>query len=227
MLDQPQVDASIMYSIVSRMNGFMYRCCNDKSYTMLFMEGDVEKLTGHAARCFTGPERRSYSALTHPADLDTVYVAVDGALATRTNWDVHYRIVRPDRTDIWVHEIGGGVWQGNELQYLEGVIVDADKARRSEMQTQTLLDSISKTSRNLVSHTVPISEVLHIMRILALNARLEAGRAGTHGAAFGFVAQELSSLADESASLASAITSVTTELESLLQTGSDLRLGAL
>ena len=219
MLDQSDVDASIMYSIVNRMNGFMYRCCNDKSYTMLFMEGDVDKLTGYGARAFTGPEKRSYSALTHPDDLDSVYAAVDGALGSRTNWDVHYRIVRPDQTELWVHEIGGGVWNGNELQYLEGVIVDADKTRRAELLTKSLLDSITRTSRNLVSHTVPISEVLHIMRILALNARLEAGRAGAHGAAFGFVAQELSALADESASRAQAITAVTAELEMLLRTG--------
>lgn len=221
MLDQSENDASILFSILNRMDGFMYRCRNDKSYSMMFMQGDVQKLTGYAPEAFTGREQRSYTSLTHPDDLDSVYAAVDGALAKRTNWHVHYRIVRPDRTDIWVHEIGGGVWDGNQLQYLEGVIVDADRTRRAELQTKKLLDSISASSRNLVSNTEPITAVLQAMRILALNARLEAGRAGTHGAAFGFVAQEMSVLANESTALASAIADVTVELEALLQSGLD------
>lgn len=221
MLDHTPNDAAILFSILNRMDGFMYRCRNDKSYTMMFMHGDVEKLTGYPTEAFTGREQRSYSALTHPEDLETVYAAVDEALANRTNWHVDYRIVRPNRTEVWVHEIGGGVWEGNELQYLEGVIVDADRTRRAELHTKALLDSLSASSRNLVANTEPITAVLRAMRILALNARLEAGRAGTHGAAFGFVAQEMSILADKSTSLASAIAGVTAELETLLQAGHD------
>ncbi len=217
MLDQTLDDASILFSILNRMNGFMYRCRNDKSYTMLFMHGDVRKLTGYEVDAFTGQEQRSYSGLTHPDDLETVYAAVDEALAKRTNWHVSYRLVRPDKSDLWVHEIGGGVWQGDTLLYLEGVIVDADRTRRAELQGRQLLENLSKSSRALVAHTEPITKVLQAMRILALNARLEAGRAGVHGAAFGFVAQEMSVLANESSELARAISDVTAELETLLR----------
>lgn len=39
---------AIMDSIVSRMNGFLYRCRNDADFTMLFMEGAVESVTGYS-----------------------------------------------------------------------------------------------------------------------------------------------------------------------------------
>jgi len=217
MSDHAVDDAAILFSILNRMDGFMYRCCNDASYTMLFMQGDVEKLTGHPGQMFTGPEQQSYSAMTHPDDLAAVYAGVDAALAERRNWHLDYRLLRPDGSDLWVHEIGGGVWLGQDLQYLEGVVVDADRGRRVELQGATLLQNLTRTSRDLVGHAGPITKVLQAMRILALNARLEAGRAGAHGAAFGFVAQEMSVLANESSALAQAIAEVTAELEGLLQ----------
>lgn len=222
MLDQTADRAAVeeaMHSIIGRMDGFLYRCRNDRAYTMIFMAGDVAKLTGHPAQAFTGPEHRSYSAQTHPDDLDAVYAAVDAALEARENWNVDYRIVRPDGSDVWVREIGGGVFQGDDLLYLEGVVVDSDLNRRAELRNVEMLDAISEKSRLLLKSTVPIVNVLRTLRILAINARLEAGRAGPMGASFGFVANEVSRLAEETATLAEAIATITGQLNKLVEAG--------
>ena len=222
MLDQTADRAAVeeaMHSIIGRMDGFLYRCRNDRAYTMIFMAGDVAKLTGHSAQAFTGPEHRSYSGQTHPDDLDAVYAAVDVALAARANWNVDYRIVRPDGSDVWVREIGGGVFQGDELLYLEGVVVDSDVNRRAELRNVEMLEAISEKSRLLLKSTVPIVNVLRTLRILAINARLEAGRAGPMGASFGFVANEVSRLAEETATLAEAIATITGQLNKLVEAG--------
>ena len=175
MLDNQDSETAIIFSIINRMDGFLYRCRNDKAYSMMFMAGDVKLLTGHDATAFTGPESRSYAGMTHPADLETVYAAVDAALAARANWAVDYRVVRQDGSDRWVHEIGGGVYQGDELLYLEGVVLDSDRARRDELHNIDMLKAISEKARLLLGNTVPIVEVLRTLRILAINARLEAG----------------------------------------------------
>ena len=131
MLDDHNKDTSIIFSIINRMNGFLYRCRNDKAYSMMFMAGDVRLLTGFETIAFTGPECRSYAGMTHADDLERVYAAVDAALAARANWSVDYRVCRLDGSDIWVHEIGGGVFDGAELLYLEGVVIDSDRTRRA------------------------------------------------------------------------------------------------
>jgi hypothetical protein len=41
---------------------------------------------------------------------------------------------RPDGSTVWVQEIGGGVFAGAELLYLEGVVIDADRSRLAELQ---------------------------------------------------------------------------------------------
>lgn len=219
MLDEDNSETAIIFSIINRMDGFLYRCRNDKAYSMIFMAGDVRLLTGLEAASFTGPQARSYAGMTHPDDLEAVYAAVDSALADRTNWSVNYRIVRNDGTDRWVHEIGGGVYSGDDLLYLEGVVIDSDQARRGELHNVEMLGAISEKARLLLGNTVPIVEVLRTLRILAINARLEAGRAGPLGASFGFVAHEVSRLAEETSVLAERIATVTGQLQDLLKAG--------
>lgn len=210
----------IISSIVRRMNGFLYRCRNDKDYSMLFMTGDVAALTGLPAEDFVQDNGRSYAGMTHPDDLAAVYAAVDAALAERRSWGVDYRIVRPDGSDIWVHETGGGVWEGEALQYLEGIVIDKNQAKRAELATERMLAAISEQSRLLLADTTPIVDILRTLRILAINARLEAGRAGPSGAAFGFVAQEVSRLAEQTSTLAEHLAEVTEGLRDLLVTDS-------
>lgn len=219
MLDDRVSETSIIHSIINRMDGFLYRCRNDKAYSMMYMAGDVRLLTGLDATSFTGPESRSYAAMTHRDDLETVYAAVDAALADRSSWGVDYRIVRPDGSDRWVHEIGGGVYDGDNLMYLEGVVIDSDRTRRGELHNIEMLQAISEKARLLLGNTVPIVEVLRTLRILAINARLEAGRAGPFGASFGFVAHEVSRLAEETSVLAERIATVTGQLQDLLKAG--------
>jgi hypothetical protein len=219
MLDEHDGETAIIDSIINRMDGFLYRCRNDKAYSMIFMAGDVRLLTGFEAAAFTGTQARSYAGMTHPDDLDSVYAAVDAALADRSNWSVNYRIVRSDGSDRWVHEIGGGVYQGDDLLYLEGVVIDSDQARRGELRNIEMLSAISEKARLLLGNTVPIVEVLRTLRILAINARLEAGRAGPFGASFGFVAHEVSRLAEETSVLAERIATVTGQLQDLLKAG--------
>lgn len=217
MFDERRAIPDIISSIIGRMNGFLYRCNNDKAYSMIFMAGDVPLLTGLPVAAFTRPGGQSYAAMTHPDDLEAVYAAVDAGLAARANWSVDYRIRQADGSERWVHEIGGGVWTGDDLMYLEGVVIDTNQGKLIELHNARLLAAISDQARILLGDTVPIVEILRTLRVLAINARLEAGRAGPAGAAFGFVAQEVSRLAEETSLLANHIAEVTGHLQALLK----------
>lgn len=70
--------------------------------------------------------------------------------------------------------------------------IDCDDGQRAELRKAALLAAISEQARILLGDTVPIVEILRTLRILAINSRLEAGRAGAAGTAFGFVAKEVS-----------------------------------
>lgn len=208
----------IIGSILHRTNGFVYRCRNDRDYSMLLMEGAVAELTGYPTSDFIEMPQRSYSGLTHPEDTDTVFAAVDTALERRENWSVDYRLVRPDGSTRWVHEVGGGVFDASgALQFLEGIVLDYEQRKREEALRGERNQQITEFCRNLVSETKPILSVLRELRILAINARIEAARAGQAGAGFAVVAGEVGRIANETTTRASTVSDLTEELQKLLR----------
>lgn len=209
---------AVIGSIVHRTNGFVYRCRNDRDYSMLLMEGAVAELTGYPASAFLNTPQRSYAGLCHPEDCDAVFSAVDTALEKQENWTVDYRLVRPDGSTRWVHEIGGGVFDAlGELEFLEGIVLDHEARRNEDTERGKRTELIASHCRTLVQETKPVLRVLRELRILAINARIEAARAGRAGAGFAVVAGEVGRIADETALRASRVAELTEELQSLLR----------
>src|SRR3954463_3935555 len=81
-----------LLSITGRVEGFLYRCRNDRDYSMLHMSEGIERLCGYPAGEFINNQVRSFSAVVYPDDLETVYSAVDQALAAKRNWEIDYRL---------------------------------------------------------------------------------------------------------------------------------------
>lgn len=207
-------------SILQRSRGFLYRCRNDRDYSMIYMEGCVAGLTGYPAADFLGAGGRSYVATTHPADREHVFAVVDAALAAGTSWTVDYRLVRADGSDQWVQECGGGVLdQAGGLLYLEGIVLDHTVPKAEALVADALQADLTGKCRQLLQDTEPVAEVLRLLRLLAINARIEAARAGLAGAGFAVVAAEIGRLADETSERAGRMAEVTRELSGLLDRG--------
>jgi PAS domain S-box-containing protein len=213
---------SALLSITGRMDGFLYRCRNDASYTMLYISEGIQALSGYPASDFIGNKVRGYSTITHPDDLSVVDAAVGKALETRGNWTIDYRIMPRQGAPIWVHEIGGGVFnQAGDLEFLEGFIIDITERKQLEDRNRALIDRIAAISEHIVKDTSNILEVLRALKMLALNARIEAARAGEQGLGFAVVAQEIKTLATTSGASAERITKLMDELQEVLSVPPD------
>src|SRR5688572_12709573 len=114
-----------LLSITGRMDGFLYRCRNDPSYTMLYMSDGILTLSHFPPQDFIHNRVRDYSSIVHPEDLPGVYAGVDQALEARRNWNLDYRIISREGEPVWVREIGGGVFNdAGVLVFLEGFVID-------------------------------------------------------------------------------------------------------
>lgn len=203
--------------IILRTNGFLYRCRNDADYSMIYMDGAVQALTGYAADEFLHPPARSFSAAIHPDDRDRVIARVDAAVAARNNWTVDYRFIRQDGTDQWVQESGGGVFDASgALIYLEGIVLDHSVGKAEELFMAAMQAELAAKCRLLLQDTEPVTKVLRLLRLLAINARIEAARAGQAGAGFAVVAAEIGRLAEETTERATRMAEVTRDLNGLL-----------
>jgi hypothetical protein len=205
-------------SILNRTNSFIYRCRNDDAYSMFVMEGAVSALTGRDPQHFLGPTKASYAECIHPDDAARVGAAVEAAVAAKSVWTVEYRINRYGRDPIWVSETGAGVFgPDGALQYLEGQVVDATARRSADAHSRSRDAEIRDRTAAMTKEIRPVLELLKTLKILAINARVEAARAGDAGRGFTVVASEVGDLATKSDSRARAIAELTKELGALLE----------
>lgn len=208
-------------SVSQRMQGMLYRCRNDADFTMVAMTGSVERLTGYRTEQLLAGGSVSYASTIHPEDAALVDAAIEQAIAAGRSWEVDYRLVRADRRSVWVHEVGGAVLdERGEVAWLEGIVLEATDRKQAEEQRQQLALDVAARSSEILAETDRILAVLRSLKLLALNARVEAARAGQAGAGFAVVAQEMQELADRTGASATAITELMTQLGSLLEQGS-------
>lgn len=188
-------------SVLGRMSGFLYRCRADENYTMLEMTDGIERIFGYPAEEIIGNTTRTFTSIMCEEDVPLMDKVVGMALESCTDWTMEYRIRHRDGHYVWVTETGGGVWDENgELLYLEGSIINIESLyQRIDEQTAGMRITASKTNEILHS--------LRYLKLLAVNAGIEAARAGTAGSGFAVLAAEMRQLANSSEEAARAITS--------------------
>jgi PAS domain S-box-containing protein len=124
-------------SLIRNVAGAIYRCANDRDWTMEFISEEIRAISGYPVSDFVGNAVRTYDSLIHPEDRDEAHAAVDAAVAAHDSYMLEYRIVNAAGEMVWVHERGCGVYsEGGELLYLDGSIFDNTEQKLTEEALQ-------------------------------------------------------------------------------------------
>lgn len=207
----------IIESILAKANGLLWRCHNDADYTMEFVSDGVLRTLGYPASDFIGNKVRSFPSLTHAEDMPRLHAVTEEGIANRRGWNIDYRMTRADGRQIWVNEIGGPIFNdAGELEHLEGLIMEITPRKEIELKgVEASRDVVVKSGR-MIDQTGAIFKVLGRLKLLSLNARIEAARVGAAGAGFAVVAQEMNALTSETEEVAQAIAAQIQDLRALM-----------
>jgi methyl-accepting chemotaxis protein len=117
-----------------------------------------------------------------------------------------------------VNEKGGPVFDdNNQVAFLEGVVTTIQARKLQELERQSRMDEVESHSADIIKQTHTILDMLKTLRLLSLNASIEAARAGDAGRGFAVVASEVKKLAENTGHATTEITRLTKELDALLK----------
>ncbi|NOY50648.1 MAG: PAS domain S-box protein [Chlorobi bacterium] len=113
-------------TLFDNLNGFAYRCKNDKSWTMEFVSAAFKKITGYDIADIINNKNISYADLIIPEDREQVWDKVQEALGQKMPFELKYRVTTANGNTIYIEEQGIGVFSehSGELIAIEGYIND-------------------------------------------------------------------------------------------------------
>lgn len=130
-------------TLVDNIPGIVYRCRNDKDWTMLFVSSTIEKFSGYPADDFINSKTRSFASIMHEEDRPQAEALVARSLEQDRPFVLEYRIVSKSGKVRWMLEHGRRAASTNsECEELEGVILDISALKQAEAKLRDLNDSL-------------------------------------------------------------------------------------
>lgn len=119
-------------TLMGNMPGMAYRCHNDANWTMEFISMGCMALTGYKPSDLLENKNKAYTDLIHPDDRKMVWTTVQNSLAKKESFEMEYRILTAKGKQKFVLEMGTGLFEGEQIQFLEGFITDITERKQAE-----------------------------------------------------------------------------------------------
>lgn len=157
-------------TLIENLPGIVYRCRNDKEWTMEFISNGCSEITGYTSEELIENAVLSFNDIIHEQDREMVWSFIQSAVVHSTPYTLRYRIISKEGRIIWVWEKGRGIFNNKgELVALEGFINDiTDVVRKDEQIRQiqkveiigTLAGGIAHDFNNILSGIIGGAELL-------------------------------------------------------------------
>jgi hypothetical protein len=199
---------SVFDSVFSSIDAIVYRCRNDRDYTIDSLYGSVQSILGYSPSDILGNAVVSWVGMTAEEDEARLFEAVDAAISQGRSWDVDYRMRHAKGHYVWVRARGAAKFENGELAYLEGLVVSANAEVLLRKELAETLEASRAENRALKDRTQLIMSSLRQLTMLSVNARIEAARSGQAGRGFAVVAEAIKDLAEENGTHLSEISEI-------------------
>ncbi|MCF6441495.1 PAS domain-containing protein [Pseudoalteromonas luteoviolacea] len=164
-------DEKLRYeTLVDKIPSIVYRCKNDKYWTMMYLNGAIESATGYLAEDFIQNKALAFADIIYPDDQGMVWQVIQDELANSGRFKVIYRVIHRDGGIRWMIERGG---YSDNQQSIEGVITDITELKEAEQKLKvvnlTLDEKVALKTSELQATNQDLTD-----KTVALEASLQA-----------------------------------------------------
>lgn len=213
--DVPNVSSDEMGFLVQNVVKFSVKLkgiISKASETSIMLESSSEELADASRNLSEGAQSRAAAVEEATAAIEEVTSSVE-----QIGNSVEKQAQLASVTFTAMEQLKGNI--GTVLENTENALDMAGKTTKQAqlgnkimLDTITSMDSIDNSTKKIADMILMVNDISDQVNLLALNASIEAARAGEHGKGFAIVAEEISKLADESAT-------ATTNITELVKTG--------
>ncbi len=133
------------FSLMGHWPVFIYRCVNDKDWTMKWIHGDFKKITGYDIKEVIDNKVISWGKMIHPDDIERTWDVAKVGMNEARPFQQEYRIIIKEGKIKWVLEMNIGVVNSKGEEFFEGFITDISERRQAEEEMKTILVNCHKT----------------------------------------------------------------------------------
>jgi two-component system, sensor histidine kinase and response regulator len=139
-------------TLIENMPGIVFRCINDKKWTMIFLSEEIYRMTGYSASDFIGNAKRTYASIISEEDRERVYEQINKRVSEEKPYDIEYRIKCVDGKVLWVKEKGRVILDKERgITWLDGVIFDITIRKKAEEELEQAI-AMQMEFTSTVSH---------------------------------------------------------------------------
>jgi len=155
----PSESARMLASLIGHLDGMVFRCRNDAHWTMEYLSGGCQALTGYAPEELLGNRSVSYGALIHAEDRGRLARIEADDQVSGARYAVEYRLCHRDGSIRWVSERGVRVYDEAQAAWkFEGFIEDISERRRADaarQEAEARYHSIFEHALEGIFHSTP------------------------------------------------------------------------
>jgi PAS domain S-box-containing protein len=133
-------------TLIGHLPGMVYRCRNNREWTMTFVSNGAKELTGYSPAELEHSRKLAYASLVHPEDRERLWRDTQAAIASgRNTFSYEYRIRHRSGEVRWVWERGEAQIEADgTVDTLVGFITDISERKNAEDEVLMLNLSLER-----------------------------------------------------------------------------------
>lgn len=133
-------------SMMNNIPGVTFRCNLDEHWSMRLVSNAVSTLTGWEAEDFLNGTVH-FAQLIHPDDAQRIQPIVEAAIASRTNYDIEYRITDRTGEEKWISEFASAIYHNDgTAEALDGVLLDITETKHRNAEFEGIVKAINHST---------------------------------------------------------------------------------